>query len=103
MKKTFDSNYIKKHRGCYQMEEVDILSFIGQDKISIMDILNSEITLKNKGWFVIKKTQLTTEQKKQLAYLMAVSVAPNTQMITGSMNVLKPLNNLMLAKYQLIF
>ena len=78
MKKEFRIDYIKDNKGCYSTEDVVACSFINKEKeiISIMDILNSEIPLKDKGWFLVRKCDLTIAQKKELSYLLALSVFP---------------------------
>jgi hypothetical protein len=75
MKKTFDKAYILSNKGCYERSQVEDLSFINKPEITIMDILNSEMPLKDKGWFVVRKTELTNDQKADLAYRLALSVA----------------------------
>lgn len=67
MKKTFTPEYIYRHRGCYETESVDDLSFIGQKEISIETLIKSEMPLKDKFWFVLNKCKLTTRQKQEIA------------------------------------
>jgi hypothetical protein len=71
MKKTFDKAYILLNKGCYEKHQVEALSFINKEEIGVLDILNSEMPLKDKGWFLIRKTQLTPQQKAELAYRLA--------------------------------
>ena len=74
MKKQFTKQSIlgfKYNRGCYSPEQVEKLSFINKDNISIHDIINSEIKLNDKFWFVKNKTNLTLDNKKQLTLILA--------------------------------
>lgn len=61
MKKQFTPKYIYDNKGCYERSQVDTLSFIKNESIDIMDILNSEMPLKDKGWWVVKKCDLTLD------------------------------------------
>ena len=71
MKKEFTPDYILENRGCYATNQVENLSFITKPIISIDDMLNSEMPLKDKYWWVIKKCDLTIRQKQDLAILCA--------------------------------
>ena len=71
MKKQFTKQSILDNRGCYSPEQVEKLSFINKDNISIHDIINSEIKLNDKFWFVRNKTNLTLDNKKQLTLILA--------------------------------
>ena len=71
MKKQFTKQSILDDRGCYSPEQVEKLSFINKDNISIHDIINSEIKLNDKFWFVKNKTNLTLDNKKQLTLILA--------------------------------
>ncbi|MGZ3867365.1 MAG: putative immunity protein, partial [Bacteroidia bacterium] len=76
MKKTFTPAFIRLHKGCYEKEQVAVLSFIKKESIDIMDILNSEIPLKDKRWFLYNKCDLTLDQKRSLALTLAEIVLP---------------------------
>lgn len=96
MKKTFTPKNIISERGCYEIDQVENLSFISQKEISILDILNSEIPLKDKSWFLVNKTELTIEQKKQLSLLLAKSVVeiynkkyPNDNRVADCINAIE--------------
>lgn len=52
MKKIFTPNEIIFNRGCYTREQVEALSFIKKEKITLDDVLNSEITLSDKIHFM---------------------------------------------------
>lgn len=76
MKKEFSKEYILKNKGCYETEQVEALSFINQESIKIEDIINSEMPLKDKGWFLVRKCELTIKEKAELAYKLASVVLP---------------------------
>lgn len=76
MKKTFTKEYMNNNKGCYDNDKLNACSFMSKSEIDILDILNSEIKLKDKGWFLIRKCELTLDQKKQLAYDLALVVLP---------------------------
>jgi len=67
MKKEFNKQYIVDNKGCYKSEQVMNLSFIKKEIISINDIIESEISLKDKYWWVIRKCDLTLTQKQMIA------------------------------------
>ena len=75
MKTTFTKNYILENRGCYTLRDVNSLSFINKT-ITINDILSSEKSLKDKGWWVLRKCELTTKQKKAIVLSLAEIVLP---------------------------
>ena len=79
MKKTFTKQYMRDNCGCYEdtKGKLDACSFMKLDgDISIYDILNSEIPLKDKAWFVVKKCELTERQHQELAIQCAELVLP---------------------------
>lgn len=76
MIKTFTPKDIMTNKGCYSKEQVEILSFIKQDIISILDILNSEIPLKDKRWYLWNKCDITLQDKKDLSLKLAWCVFP---------------------------
>ena len=61
------------NRGCYSLEQLNSCSFMKNDNVELEEIINSEIKLKDKFWFVCKKV-LTKEQNKQLAISVAETV-----------------------------
>ena len=71
MKKEFTKEYMINNCGCYSQPHLMICSFMKLDIININDILNSEIPLKDKAWFVIKKTELKLEQKKIISVIIS--------------------------------
>lgn len=64
MKTKFTPHEIMSNRGCYQRSDVEKLSFISKPEIDINDILNSEISIKDKFWFVRNNCEFTTLQKQ---------------------------------------
>ncbi len=74
MKKIFTPQSIFDNKGCYSKEQVEKLSFIAQPEITIQNIANSEIPLKDKFWFVRNKCELTLNQKRLLAIGCAKAV-----------------------------
>lgn len=76
MKKEFSKEYILKNMDCYKIKQVEALSFINQESIKIEDIINSEMSLRDKGWFLVRKCELTIKEKAELAYKLASVVLP---------------------------
>lgn len=66
MKKTFTKDYIIRHKGCYDLEQVEKLSFIEKKRITIYTILNSEINFSDKTWFLFNKCDMTTRDIQEL-------------------------------------
>src|ERR1039457_2500108 len=66
MKHTFTPQDIYNSKGCYSTSQVDKLSFISQSDITIQTIINSEISISDKFWFVFVNCDLTLKQKKIL-------------------------------------
>ena len=65
MQKEFTKKYMTNNCGCYLKEQLDNCSFMKLDVIALDSILDSEIKLKDKFWFVCKKLN-TKEQNQQL-------------------------------------
>ena len=76
MKKEFTKQEIIDKKGCYSLEKVNQLSFINNDIISIETIINSEIPLKDKRWFIWNNCEITIDNKKELALKLAWCVLP---------------------------
>jgi excinuclease UvrABC ATPase subunit len=74
MKKTFTPEYVKENSGCYE-RKVEHLSFIIKPEITAVDIVNSEIPLRDKYWFVCKKLA-TKEENQKIAIGVAEIVLP---------------------------
>lgn len=54
------------NKGCYSEEELMKCSFMKLIKLTLKDILNSEISTADKYWFVCNTKVLTIKEKKQL-------------------------------------
>jgi hypothetical protein len=75
MKLTFTPKEILANRGCYSREQVNNLSFISKPEITLIEIMESEISIKDKRWFLLTAGEMTLDEKKELAFLCAKSVA----------------------------
>ena len=72
MKKEFTREEMIANKGCYSLEQLNQCSFMQNEEISLFDILDSEIPLKDKFWFCCKKV-FTKEQNQ----LISITVAEN--------------------------
>ena len=79
MKTTFTKQEILQGKGCYSTQQAsdwfDNLS-MGQNALTIAEILNSKINIKDKRWFVYNSCDLILEEKKELSLLLAWAVLP---------------------------
>ena len=66
MQKEFTKEYMTLNKGCYSEEELNKCSFMSNEIITLDSILESEIKLKDKFWFVCEKLN-TKEQNQKLA------------------------------------
>ena len=71
MKTTFTKEYITDNKGCYSYEQVNNLSFINKESISLLEIIESEMPLKDKYWWFFKKCDLPLTDKQQLSIQLA--------------------------------
>lgn len=64
----FTKEFMLKNRGCYTLSELTSCSFwpIDESEIELLSIINSEIPLKYKFWFVCKNVA-TMEQNIKIA------------------------------------
>jgi hypothetical protein len=76
MKLTFTPEEIMRHSACYTRDQVLALSFISQPEILLIDILDSEVSIKHKSWFLFNKCEMTLEHKRQLCLKMLRIVLP---------------------------
>ena len=67
MKKEFTKEFILSERGCYSREQVNALSFINNEIITLKDMLTSELPLKDKFWWLCKKCELTKDENVLIA------------------------------------
>ncbi len=75
MKKEFTRAEMLEKRGCY--DEQQVLNLLGgKTEITLREILECNIPLKDKFWFVIKKTELDRKQKVSIAIKVAECVLP---------------------------
>ena len=70
MKTIFTKNEMQQMKGCYSSEDLNACSFMNNEVITLDSILESEIKLKDKFWFVCKK--LATKEQNQI---IAIGVA----------------------------
>src|SRR5438874_2346244 len=64
MTQTFTKQFMQENCGCYTQTYLMSLSFMQSDKITLESILNSEIKLKDKYWFVCKKLATKSENQQ---------------------------------------
>lgn len=111
MKKVFTKEYIIKHQGCYieEKNKVHNLSFINNRDINILDIVNSEIAIKDKLWFLRNKCNLTLDNKKLLALILAECVSkifntkyPNDNRVNNCIKAIKDFNNNLISTEELV-
>ena len=76
MKKIFKKEEILSNKGCYSREQVLNLSFINNREITLINIMESEISIQDKRWFLYNKGELSANQKKVLALKLAWAVLP---------------------------
>ena len=75
MQQVFAHEFMHQNRGCYGRERLDGCSFMKGGAITLDRILRSEISLKDKYWFVCKKLA-TTEENRAIAIRTAEIVLP---------------------------
>ena len=75
MKQSVSKTFMKLNRGCYSLEKLNSCSFMCATSITLETIINSEISLKDKYWFVCKKLA-TKEENQQIAVKVAEIVLP---------------------------
>ncbi len=64
--KTFTQKFMLENKGCYSTKQLNDCSFMEAEPVTLESILDSEINLKDKYWFVCKKL-LTKEQNQKIA------------------------------------
>lgn len=74
MQQSFTRSFMQDNYGCYTQNQLNTCSFM-KDEILLTDIINSEIPLKDKYWFVCKKVA-TKEQNQQITIAVAEIVLP---------------------------
>jgi hypothetical protein len=76
MKTVFTKSEMILKKGCYSTEKLMSLSFMNSDEITIESILDSEISLKDKSWFIRNSCELTISEKREFAIGCALVVLP---------------------------
>jgi hypothetical protein len=66
MNTTFTHKFMEENCGCYHLGRLRACSFMQNQTVTLESILDSEIPLKDKFWFVCKKLA-TKEQNQQIA------------------------------------
>ena len=75
MQQTFTHDYMEANCGCYLQDELMQCSFMSSEPVTLESILKSEISLKDKYWFVCKKLA-TKQQNQRIAIAVAEIVLP---------------------------
>ena len=75
MKTKFTKEYVLANKGCYSEEQVNGLPFDRKNEITI-EKLHKVLPIKDFSWFLVRKCELTLEQKKRFALHCAKQVLP---------------------------
>ena len=77
MQTIYSDEFIQDNCGCYKEESEKLEKHIlkGRKKISYLDIIESDIPLKDKYWFFCKKI-FTQEQNQRISVILAEIVLP---------------------------
>jgi hypothetical protein len=75
MKQTFTKKFMQHNCGCYSLTQLEACSFMQSDEITLADIIESEIPLRDKFWFVIRKCA-SIDELKEIAIEVAECVLP---------------------------
>jgi hypothetical protein len=74
--KTFSKQFMIDNRGCYTLEQLEDCSFMKvEDFVTLESILESEIDLKDKFWFVCRKAA-NKSQNQKISVAVAEIVLP---------------------------
>ena len=77
MKLTWTKSELQSNRGCYSSEQIEELWNGGRGKtVTLVEIMESSINIRDKRWFLYHKGELTLNQKKELALVAAKVVLP---------------------------
>ena len=66
MKTEFGKAYFLTHKGCYSSEQVESIYPPQKETVTLAELLESDMPLADKFWFVIKMCELTNRQKQEL-------------------------------------
>jgi len=75
MKTKFTKEYVLANKGCYSEEQVNALPFDRNGEITI-EKLHKVLPIKDFSWFLVRKCELTLEQKRRFALHCAKQVLP---------------------------
>ena len=76
MQTIYSAEFMQDNCACYSEEKVKLEKYLKDRKeITYLDILNSDISLKDKYWFFCKKI-FTKEQNKQISVIIAEIILP---------------------------
>jgi len=59
----FTKHFIRKNKGYYTLKQVNQLSFINNKEITLKDIINSEIDIKDKYWFIYNNCNFNVDER----------------------------------------
>ena len=76
MQTIYSAEFMQDNCACYSKEKVKLEKYLkGRKKISYLDIIESDIPLKDKYWFFCKKV-FTQEQNQRISLIVAEIVLP---------------------------
>lgn len=75
MQQVFSKEFAVLNRGCYSSEQIDEILESHKEPITLSMLIESEIPLKDKFWFVCKKLA-TREENQRIAIAVAEIVLP---------------------------
>jgi len=76
MTTSFTKEEMLQRKGCYSRQKLDSLPFMSTDTITIKSILESEISLKDKSWFIRNSCDLSFNEKRKFDIGCALVVLP---------------------------
>lgn len=74
VRKEFTKQFIIDNRDCNSYEQIISYSFMNKDTILLLELLQSEMIIQDKCYFVYQKCNLNVEQKKDLSLLLSQSI-----------------------------
>ena len=75
MKTEFTKEYMTSNRGCYSRDEMLSVKCVKENNITLENLFN-DLPIKDFCWFLIRKCDLTLEQKQRFALHCAKQVLP---------------------------
>jgi len=76
MIKEFTHNDLLLRRGCYSLKQACAFCTGRPKIISMNDIMNSDISIKDKTWFLFNETSLTKRESFELVYKIMTIILP---------------------------